>query len=153
MTRNRKKSLLLSLVGIAVVTATALGAKFWLAVPTPPTSTVSTVDDTYRQELEVARRTCEKVEKISEGLAYEGDPLVATDCIEPNRSCEERLGPHAVWSGTARSIFDEAGTEDLIPNCSCDYGYEYLNGTTGLTLDDGSVFNITDGPGQCVERQ
>ena len=156
MIRNRKKSLLLSLVGIAVVTATALGAKTWLAVPEPPTSIAPTADEIYQEEVAEAIRTCGVYGKPQEDRISEIDGTIPLeDCIQVNRECRARLGDHAVWSGTARSVFDEEGNEELIPNCSCDSGFEYLNtdSTVGITMDDGSVFSIIDGPGRCVARQ
>ena len=82
-------------------------------------------------------------------------PTSITEQSQENRSCEGRYGSHAIWNETARSVFDEENNEQLIPNCSCDDSYEWFNtdGTIGLTLDDGSSYNIIDGPGKCVAQQ
>lgn len=154
--RTIKHVLKWSVIGLAIIAATALGAKAWLSVPTPPTSTALTVDEIYQQEVEEAIRTCGVYGKPMEERTTEIDGTVPLeDCIQVNRSCRARLGSHAVWSGTVRSDFDEAGNEQLIPNCSCDDGFEFLNtdGSIGITMDDGSVWNIIDGPGKCVARQ
>jgi len=87
-------------------------------------------------------------------LSVPKPPTSITEQSPENRSCEERYGPHAIWNGTARSVFDEANNEQLIPNCSCAEGYQWINtdGTIGLTLADGSSYNIIDGPGECVRQ-
>ena len=108
-----------TLVGLVIVVA-ALGViAFYTSKTQTPTAT----------ELSVAKRVCDSVNKIMENTAYEGGPLVASDCIEPNRSCERRWGPHAVWGGLSDS--------DNVPICVCDTGYQWA----------------VDGSGKCVARQ
>lgn len=149
MIRNIKQVLLWCIVGLVIIAATAYGATR-LYAPKPSISVAPTADELYQQELAVAQRTCDKVNKISDGLTFEGGPLVAIDCIDMNRSCVKRWGQHAIWNGTSRST----DNEQLIPNCSCDDGYDWLNtdGSIGVTLGT-SVFNMIDGPGTCVVQQ
>lgn len=152
MIKNTKRVV----VGLIIIAATALGAKAWLVVPTPSTSTELTTAELYQEEVAEAIRTCGVYGKPQEERTTEIDGTVPLEeCIQVNRKCRALRGPHAVWNGSARSDFDEAGNEELIPNCSCDKGYEWLNtdGTIGITMDDGSVWNIIDGPGRCVARQ
>lgn len=68
-------------------------------------------------ELSVAKRVCDRVNAIIGNTALESDSLVAADCVEPNRSCENRWGPHAVWEGLSDS--------DGAPICVCDTGYHW----------------------------
>jgi|GEM_PF-5019973 len=137
---------------LAIVTATALGARAWLVVPPPPLTPSPTA-----AELEIAEaiRTCGVYGKPQEDRTSEIDGTVTLEeCIQVNRKCQALWGDHSVWNGTARSDFDEAGNEQLIPNCKCDKSYEWLNadGTVGITMDDGRVFNIIDGHGKCVKQ-
>lgn len=151
--RIPKRFVLGSIVGLLIIAATAYGA-ILLYAPQPPLIPAPTSAELYQQqEVAEAIRTCGVYGKPQEERTTEIDGTVPLDeCIQVNRKCRARLGSHAVWSGTARSDFDEAGNEELVPNCSCDDGFEFLNtdNTIGLTLDDGTVFNIIDGPGRCV---
>lgn len=144
------------IVGMFVVAAMAFGAKAWLVVPAPPLTPAPTADEIiYQEEVAEAIRTCGIYGKRVEDRTTEIDGTVPLeDCIQVNRECQALRGPHAVWNGTARSVFDEAGNEQLIPNCKCDKGYEWLNtdGTIGVTSGT-MVFNMIGGPGRCVVQQ
>lgn len=130
-----KRIPLWSIIGLVVIAATAYGATK-LYAPQPSVATASTADEQYQQELAAAEaiRTCGVYDKPVKERTSEIDGTVPLDeCIQVNRECQADWGPHAVWSGTSRSTFDEAGTEKLVLNCSCDKGYEWLNtdGTIG----------------------
>lgn len=132
-------------IGLAVVTATAYGAP-QLFTPKPPISPAPTADELYQQEFSVAQRTCDKVNRIIGDGTVEG-PFTASECIEPNRSCEKRRGPHSVWAGAADS--------DNVPICSCDEGYIWVNidETTGTSYGPGLTLDTINAPGRCVARQ
>lgn len=138
-------------IGLLIIAASALVATLRIE-PAPPISTAPTADELYQEEIAEAIRTCGIYGKPKEERTTEIDGTVPLEeCIEVNRECRARLGPHAVWSGTARSVFDEAGTEDLILNCKCDKGYEWLNPDGSIGVTSGTmVFNMIDGPGRCV---
>ena len=132
------------IIGSLIIAAVALIAT-WRMEPPPPISTAPTADELYRQELVVAQRTCDKVNRII-GETVEG-PFTADECIEPNRSCAARRGPHAVWAGAADS--------DNVPICSCDEGYMWVNnidGTTGTSYGPGLTLDTISAPGRCVKQ-
>lgn len=79
-------------------------------------------------ELSVAKKVCDSVNKIMENTSYDGDPLVVSDCVEPDRTCERMWGPHAVWEGLSDS--------DNVPICVCDTLYQWA----------------ADGSGKCVRQ-
>lgn len=145
-----------AIIGLVIIAAATYGATL-LYAPTPPVAAVAmapTVDDLYQQEVAEAIRTCGVYDKPEKDRTTEIDGTIPLDaCIQENRSCQALWGAHAVWSGASQSTFDEAGTEHMVPNCSCDKGYEWLNtdGTIGVTSGT-SVFNIIDGPGRCVAQ-
>lgn len=133
-------------IGLVIIAATALGAKTWLVVPTPPLIQAPTADELYQEEIVVAQRTCDKVNRIIGDGTVEG-LFTAEECIGPNRSCVKRRGPHAVWAGAADS--------DNVPICSCDEGYIWVNidGTTGISYGPGVTLDTISAPGRCVARQ
>lgn len=138
----------LTIIGI-VIAATAWAAYSLLHAPTPPITPVATAltaDELYQQELVAAQRTCVKVNKLLGDMTVEG-PFTEEECLSANRSCVRRWGPHAVYDGATDS--------NNLNICACDANYEWLNidGTIGITLRDGSVFNIIDGLGRCVVQQ
>ena len=140
-------------IGLLIIAATALGAT-WRVEPTPPIATAPTADEQYQQELTEAEaiRTCGVYGKPQNERTSEIDGTVPLDeCIQVNRSCQALWGPHAVWAGAARSVFDEAGNEQLIPRCKCDKGYEWLN--TDGTIGGKSIPFVIDGSGKCVVPQ
>ena len=142
----------LAIIGI-VIAATAYGA-IKLYAPPPTVATTLTADEQYQQELTEAEaiRTCGVYDKPEKYRTSEIDGTVPLEeCIQVNRSCQADWGPHAVWSGSARSTFDEAGTEKLVLNCSCDKGYEWLN--TDGTIGGKIIPFIIDGLGRCVVQQ
>ena len=130
--------------GLLIVAATVLGAKIWFPVPTSLISIAPTADEIYQEELAVAQRTCDKVNLIIGDGTVEG-PFTAEECIEPNRSCARRWGPHAVWSGAADG--------DNVPICGCDEGYIWQNtdGTTGTSYGPVTLDTIS-ALGKCVAR-
>lgn len=131
------------IIGLLIIAA--LGAKL-LYTPMPPISTAPTPAELYQEELAVTQRTCDKINRIIGDGTIEG-PFTADECIEPNRSCVERWGSHAVWAGAADS--------DNVPICSCDEGYIWVNidGTTGTSYGPGVTLDTISAPGRCVARQ
>lgn len=106
-----------TLIGLAIIAAFAV-VVFYPFKPQAPTAS----------ELSVAKRVCDRVNAITGTTALESDPMVASDCVEPDRICERRWGSHAVWGGLSDS--------DDVPICVCDDGYQWA----------------TDGSGRCVKQ-
>lgn len=130
------------IVGMFIVAAVALGAKWLLYTPTPLIPIVPTADEIYQQELEVAKRVCEKAKIIAAG----SEPAITLEeCLEENARCENKLGLHAIWTGPAPGGF---------PTCTCDKNYKWVNDdeTTGVSYGT-VVLNLAGGSGRCVARQ
>jgi len=144
--RIPKRFVLVSIVGLLIIAATVLVASQWLYTPQPPLIPAPTSAELYQEELAVAQRTCDKVNRMIGGGSV-GGPLTAEECIEPNRSCVKRRGPHAVWAGAADG--------DNVIICSCADGYEWLNtdGTKWTSYSTGVTLTVISAPGECVARQ
>lgn len=130
--------LLLSVFGIVVI----LDVVIWY----PATPKVLTAKEVYQLQLAVAQRTCDKVNKLTDGLSND-PPLTAADCIPPNQYCVRTWGTDAVWAGSS----DENGA----PICSCDDGYIWHNddGTIGTSYGTSETFNFISAPGKCIRQQ
>jgi len=112
--------LLWAVIILIIIVGVAFGASwFFIPNPAPPTGNVVSYKSPLtapigsQSEAEVARRVCDKVEKIIVGAA---NPLTLDDCIQADRACVKLIGPHAVWAGAASS--------NDVPYCNCDEGYE-----------------------------
>ena len=133
-----------AIIGI-IIAATAWVAYSVLYTPAPPLTTALTADELYQEELAVAQRTCDKVNRMIGGGSV-GGPLTAEECIEPNRSCQRRWGSHSVWAGAADG--------DNVIICSCADGYEWLNtdGTKWTSYSTGVTLTVISAPGECVKQ-
>lgn len=80
------------------------------------------------EELSSSKRVCDRINAITGSTTLENGPLVASDCVGPNRSCEKTWGLHSVWGGLSDS--------GNVPICVCADGYQWA----------------TDGSGKCVTR-
>lgn len=125
------------LIWSALVIAVVFGAMIWY----PKTLTA---ENAYQLQLVVAQRTCDKVNKLTNGLSND-PPLTADDCIQPNQYCELKWGANAVWAGAS----DEHGN----PTCSCDEQYVWHNtdGTIGTTFGK-ETYDFISAPGRCVKQ-
>lgn len=129
-------------VGLLIIAATVLIASQQLYTPKPPVSTAPTSAE--QQKLEIAERVCEKAQIIAAG----SEPAITLEeCLEENARCEDKLGPHAIWTGPAPGGF---------PTCTCDkeegYVWQNTDGTIGVSYGT-VVLNLAGGSGQCVKRQ
>lgn len=130
--------LLWSILGIVAI----LDVVIWY----PTTPKVLTTEEVYQLQLAVAQRTCDKVNKLTDGLSND-PPLTAADCIPPNQYCGQKWGADAVWAGAS----DGNGT----PICSCDDGDIWLNdnGTIGTSYGTSETYDLISAPGRCVNQQ
>lgn len=126
-----------ALIGLVVIAVAVLGV-FVFNTPRLQTPTAN--------ELSVAKRVCDSVNKIMGNTAYEGNPLTASDCIPSNQYCEQKWGVNAVWAGSS----DENGA----PICSCDDGYIWHNddGTIGTSYGTNKSYDFISAPGRCVRQ-
>ena len=122
MIRETKIIMLWSVIGLAIIATVAYGA-IKLYTPTPRISATSD-----QQEILVAQKVCERVNKLTKGLSVEGSPVNLAECIKMDKSCEQKWGLHSVWSGTSDA-------KD-VPVCFCDDGYQWAS----------------DGSGKCVAK-
>lgn len=136
-----KKVLSGVVVGLVIITVTALGAT-WLYAPKPPIQTdnstvtyqvIETAPLTAEEKLAAGQRVCAKINKFMKDTGGTIEPpLTVADCLEANRSCVKLWGPHSIWAGAADL--------DNVPYCDCDVGYKWLYGST-------------PGTGKCVAQQ
>ncbi|MFA5942586.1 MAG: hypothetical protein WC798_02855 [Candidatus Paceibacterota bacterium] len=105
--------------GLIIIATTAYGASR-LYAPKPPIS----------EEQSAGQRVCDKINDLMAKTGGTIDPsLTVAVCIEANKDCENRLGPHSIWAGAA--------DVNNVPHCDCDDGYHWA----------------TDGSGKCVAWQ
>ena len=119
-----------------LVAAVFLGVMIWYPKTLTP-------ENAYQLQLAGAQRTCDKVNKLTDGLSND-PPLTAADCIPPNQYCGKKWGANAVWAGSS----DENGA----PICSCDDGYIWHNddGTVGTSYGTSETYDFISAPGKCV---
>jgi hypothetical protein len=138
----KRKTVINVLLWSVLVIVVIINVIIWF----PRTPKVLSADELYQLQLAVAQRTCDKVNKLTDGLSND-PPLTASDCIPPNQYCGRTWGADAVWAGSS----DENGT----PVCSCDEGYIWRNddGTIGTSFGTSETFNFISAPGRCARQQ